>query len=426
MVHSIKAAYRAMPLEDASASTADSCVSAPHSMAPSPAEGAGSAEGPEQRLSAAGGAGGDATAPAPLADASLNQPISTLLAEHAASHVPVMDQSVPTTKPVASMVLQRRPCQAAGGGDEARLGNDHNGVSCRSPAADQGLQSVSCAHRGACTPWNSPAPSTSAVSSLVATEQPRASRGTHRRRGMHAKANPQRSATDRQQMLLSSWLVSVGPGKACSLPKQAAPAPPQSPSASCCPPPSIPHRRECSAAGAPLRGEDACSPCLRPVQAPLDLGCNGAGGQQQQPSHPGSPSSLNHSSPNSFHLEKLHQAAQEPGKDCVAAAPALQHPSLSSSWQDCKTASTTAEAASSLGKPKQQHRSGLLGSHRRHGRKAMLRVDESQPCDATCGVRVVWVSADARRTGIASKLLDAARYVAHPAFIGQYLAAWQH
>lgn len=39
-----------------------------------------------------------------------------------------------------------------------------------------------------------------------------------------------------------------------------------------------------------------------------------------------------------------------------------------------------------------------------------LQVDESRKVAAVCGVRVVWVSVDACRQGIASKLLDLARY----------------
>ena len=38
-----------------------------------------------------------------------------------------------------------------------------------------------------------------------------------------------------------------------------------------------------------------------------------------------------------------------------------------------------------------------------------MQVDESRMVAAVCGVRVVWVSGDVRRQGIASKLLDLAR-----------------
>ena len=41
---------------------------------------------------------------------------------------------------------------------------------------------------------------------------------------------------------------------------------------------------------------------------------------------------------------------------------------------------------------------------------AVLSVDESQPREAICGVRGIWVSVEARRKGIASQLLDAARH----------------
>ena len=41
---------------------------------------------------------------------------------------------------------------------------------------------------------------------------------------------------------------------------------------------------------------------------------------------------------------------------------------------------------------------------------AVLSVDESQPREAICGVRGIWVSMEARRKGIASQLLDAARH----------------
>jgi hypothetical protein len=39
-----------------------------------------------------------------------------------------------------------------------------------------------------------------------------------------------------------------------------------------------------------------------------------------------------------------------------------------------------------------------------------VRVDESAPLRALCGVRVVWASVEARRQGVASKLLDLARW----------------
>ena len=41
---------------------------------------------------------------------------------------------------------------------------------------------------------------------------------------------------------------------------------------------------------------------------------------------------------------------------------------------------------------------------------SVLSVDESQPREAVCGVRGIWVSVEARRKGIASQLLDAARH----------------
>lgn len=41
---------------------------------------------------------------------------------------------------------------------------------------------------------------------------------------------------------------------------------------------------------------------------------------------------------------------------------------------------------------------------------ALVRVDESAPLRALCGVRVVWASVEARRQGVASKLLDLARW----------------
>lgn len=42
-------------------------------------------------------------------------------------------------------------------------------------------------------------------------------------------------------------------------------------------------------------------------------------------------------------------------------------------------------------------------------RDVLLRVDEGRPKEAACGVRVVWVSVEARMQGIATKLLDVAR-----------------
>ena len=55
-------------------------------------------------------------------------------------------------------------------------------------------------------------------------------------------------------------------------------------------------------------------------------------------------------------------------------------------------------------------RQGQGGRQRRPEQKeALLRVDESAAEEAACGVRVIWVSVEARLQGIATKLLDTAR-----------------
>ena len=66
----------------------------------------------------------------------------------------------------------------------------------------------------------------------------------------------------------------------------------------------------------------------------------------------------------------------------------------------------------------------LKGGQRGQGRgagwdpPALVRVDESAPLRALCGVRIVWASVEARRQGIASKLLDLARWrIAPPPLI---------
>lgn len=55
-------------------------------------------------------------------------------------------------------------------------------------------------------------------------------------------------------------------------------------------------------------------------------------------------------------------------------------------------------------------RHGKSGGLRRpQQREALLRVDESAAEEAACGVRVIWVSVEARLQGIATELLDTAR-----------------
>lgn len=44
-----------------------------------------------------------------------------------------------------------------------------------------------------------------------------------------------------------------------------------------------------------------------------------------------------------------------------------------------------------------------------HAQRGRIEVDESDPQPAACGVRVVWTSVEARRHGIATQLLNAAR-----------------
>lgn len=52
-----------------------------------------------------------------------------------------------------------------------------------------------------------------------------------------------------------------------------------------------------------------------------------------------------------------------------------------------------------------------VGSKRPGGRGAQLLADKSKAYRAHAGVRMVWVSADHQRQGLATKLLDAARWV---------------
>lgn len=66
-----------------------------------------------------------------------------------------------------------------------------------------------------------------------------------------------------------------------------------------------------------------------------------------------------------------------------------------------------ASAASRAGVPSKQPRVGVGLQPQQH--QALLRLDESRAQETACGVRVIWVSVEARLQGIASKLLDVAR-----------------
>lgn len=60
--------------------------------------------------------------------------------------------------------------------------------------------------------------------------------------------------------------------------------------------------------------------------------------------------------------------------------------------------------------------------------RAAVVADEGRPRRAACGVRVMWVSAGARRQGVASRLMDAARHAravwAHLCMLGK-TRAWE-
>ena len=74
------------------------------------------------------------------------------------------------------------------------------------------------------------------------------------------------------------------------------------------------------------------------------------------------------------------------------------------------------EAASAAGRasaPPMQDRGGAKVQPQQ--RQVPLRVDESTPEEAACGVRVIWVSVEARLQGVASKLLDVARCASNAA-----------
>ncbi len=86
------------------------------------------------------------------------------------------------------------------------------------------------------------------------------------------------------------------------------------------------------------------------------------------------------------------------------------------------------EAASAAGRasaPPKQDRGGAKVQPQQ--RQVPLRVDESTPEEAACGVRVIWVSVEARLQGVASKLLDVARCASNAAaafchsFLGIYV-----
>ncbi|BDA40851.1 probable N-acetyltransferase ESCO1 [Coccomyxa sp. Obi] len=66
-------------------------------------------------------------------------------------------------------------------------------------------------------------------------------------------------------------------------------------------------------------------------------------------------------------------------------------------------------APSTAGRTIAASRQGRGGGLQPQQREALLRVDESAAKEAACGVRVIWVSVEARLQGIATKLLDTAR-----------------
>lgn len=70
-----------------------------------------------------------------------------------------------------------------------------------------------------------------------------------------------------------------------------------------------------------------------------------------------------------------------------------------SAWSAPTTAGRTIAAS----------RQGRGGGLQLQQREPLLRVDESAAVEAACGVRVIWVSVEARLQGIATKLLDTAR-----------------
>ncbi|KAK9805899.1 hypothetical protein WJX73_002728 [Symbiochloris irregularis] len=67
---------------------------------------------------------------------------------------------------------------------------------------------------------------------------------------------------------------------------------------------------------------------------------------------------------------------------------------------------------------RRHQRGDSRGGRAQQGRlQGRLEVDETQPHAAACGVRVVWVSAECRRQGVATGLLNAARANCIPGYI---------
>jgi hypothetical protein len=80
--------------------------------------------------------------------------------------------------------------------------------------------------------------------------------------------------------------------------------------------------------------------------------------------------------------------------------------------EHCRTAGTPDMAVGTVLAPQQPSmpEPSSRKQQQQHRGTVVLRVDEEHPVEAACGVRVMWVSKEARRKGIATKLLDVARW----------------
>lgn len=92
----------------------------------------------------------------------------------------------------------------------------------------------------------------------------------------------------------------------------------------------------------------------------------------------------------------------------LTATPAGKAPSASSG---AAAGSVAEQAAAAVATPPAASSGGGAGG------RALLSVDRSRPARAAVGVRMVWVAPDRRRRGVASRLLDAARANAAPAYV---------
>ncbi len=96
---------------------------------------------------------------------------------------------------------------------------------------------------------------------------------------------------------------------------------------------------------------------------------------------------------------------------CATAPPALAVPAASSAA--CPAPGGASGCGASAGRPAAASEPGAQHAHAGEGARELTRaalvVDAAAPRRAACGVRVLWVSAAARRQRVATRLVDAAR-----------------